>query len=192
MKHLLFFILLLFVQSSYAQDETIKYSKLIDQRDGKIYKTIKVGNQEWFQENLNFEIEGSWCVECEKYGRLYNFEKATQACPKGWHIPSLEEWKLLIENLGGEEIIKNRMRCKDGWLSSNIQNSDSTVFWGIPTPYVTTNGMVRQTGRYATWWSSTLALEPANWTYRITYDKAKIESYGFYKVSGFSVRCIKD
>jgi len=29
---------------------------------------------------------------CKKYGRLYDFPAAIKACPKGWRIPSLEEW----------------------------------------------------------------------------------------------------
>ena len=79
-------------------------------RDGNTYgfKTMKDGKR-WMTKNLNIEVQGSYCYDddkanCQKYGRLYTWEAAKQACAllgEGWRLPTDEEWKKLGESYGG-------------------------------------------------------------------------------------------
>ena len=80
---------------------------LTDSRDGQAYMTMKIGNQVWMAENLNYEMADSYCYDdrtsnCSKYGRLYTWDAAMKACPLGWHLPTQNEWKTLFAMAGGE------------------------------------------------------------------------------------------
>jgi len=85
-----------------------------DYRDGKTYKTVRIGNQTWMAENLNFNNLNSWCNQCETYGRLYNYEAALTSCPSGWHLPSDDEWSILMSNCGGENVAGGKRQIKGG------------------------------------------------------------------------------
>jgi len=92
-----------------------------DKRDGQVYKTVKIGNQVWMAQNLNYAIDngfGSWCYDneykhCKKYGRLYTYRTAMNACPAGWHLPSNSEWQELIDYASGEKGASYTLRSKN-------------------------------------------------------------------------------
>ena len=100
-------------------NESVPYGKLVDERDGKIYRTVKIGNQIWMAENLNyndpkFGNNSIWCMSnpdsCEKYGRYYSHSiygsyncndddlKIQSICPNGWHLPNVNEWNGLSKS----------------------------------------------------------------------------------------------
>jgi uncharacterized protein (TIGR02145 family) len=94
-----------------------KYGSFTDSRDKQVYKWVKIGNQTWMAENLNFNSENSECLleistNCEIYGREYDWTTAMSACPSGWHLPSDKEWATLIDKVGGEDIAGTKLKAK--------------------------------------------------------------------------------
>lgn len=63
----------------------------------------------WTLDNLNVRTDGSYCYEdaelnCVRYGRLYTWESARQACRSlgdWWRLPTEEEWRQLAKHHGG-------------------------------------------------------------------------------------------
>ena len=91
-----------------------------DPRDKKKYKTVKIGDQTWMAQNLDYNANGSVCygnkaANCTKYGRLYDWATAKEACPSGWLLPDSVEWSFLLESVGGEDEAGKKLKAKSGW-----------------------------------------------------------------------------
>ena len=181
--------------------ETVKFTykgsnTLVDKRDGKKYKTVKIGNQTWMAENLNYQTQDSYCYgddesDCSKYGRLYKWEAAVKACPSGWHLPSKEELKKLFSSVGGKEVAGKSLKTKEGWNNGG-NGTDAFGFSALPAGSREISGGYNDEGYRARFWSST-----ENYSYgacimylNYTDDDANLGYEGKY--SGFSVRCLKD
>ena len=154
---------------------------------------VTIGKQVWMAKNLNVETDGSWCYDskpenCEKYGRLYTWEAAQNACPAGWRLPSKKEFEKLIEFAGGSEKAQKALRSKTGWYE---KGADTYGFSALPAGLCLSDGKeFIGVGDRAIFWSST---EDSGYNaYSLRIDDSRALVYDFGKYRAFSVRCLQD
>ncbi len=171
---------------------------LTDRREGKQYRTVKIGNQTWMAQNLNYEANGSVCYEnnsanCAKYGRLYNWNTAKSACPSGWHLPSKSEWETLDNAVGGEDVAGKKLKAKSGWNDGG-NGTDESGFSGVPGGRGFSDGNFNFAGNIGFYWSAS-EKNAKNAYYRPLRndtDNVSWNADGVNKGYLFSVRCVKD
>jgi uncharacterized protein (TIGR02145 family) len=178
-------------------EDNCEYSELADDRDGQIYKTVKIGDQTWMAENLNYETDSSFCYKdsdeyCEKYGRLYTWDAVVDVCPDGWHLPSKAEWETLITAVGGQATAGKMLKSTSGG-----KGTDAFGFSALPAGYRVKGGGYLYAGAHTFFRSSTVSsTEINNGPYSafldFNADYAAGMSSDDYNNYGFSVRCLKD
>jgi len=155
-----------------------------DARDGKNYFSVKIGEQTWMAENLNYNANGSKCYYnedyCAIYGkRLYDWTTAMMACPEGWHLPSKGEWETLMTVVGRES---GYFKATSGW-----DGTDEYGFSALPGGFAH-DGFIYVSGGY--WWSSSEYDNDHAYYWYILGDIGLDYNYPHYYL--LSIRCVKD
>ena len=190
----------------------------VDERDGQEYKYTTIGNQVWMARNLNYampdtslpdpvsgDLRGAStsCLyddDCKEKGRLYTWTAAYHGCPAGWRLPSDEDWKTLLDKMGGKDKAGFRLKASLGWVVLNPGDDqkwlDECGFSALPTK---TSDDPQNDSAYARWWSSDYVEgigsvdNPPYYFSRFVSDGYYLfYSFSMYNSSLYSVRCIKD
>jgi len=137
--------------------------KFTDERDGREYEWVKIGEQTWMAENLKFNASGS---RNNTYGRSYNWTTAMNGeassnanpsgvqgvCPDGWHLPSYAEWNVLITSVGGFEAANFKLRANstawDRYGNGDYIGTDDYGFAALPNA-------TGSAGPSEMWWTAT-------------------------------------
>lgn len=185
-----------------------EFGTFTDPRDGKTYRTIKIGKQTWMAENLAFKTkEGTWAYEnnesnVQKYGYLYTWEAAKQACPSGWHLPSDEEWQQMEMFLGMAKAdtglsgfrgnIGWKLKKPTGWHSKQKEGG-TTGFDALPGGlYSFEDSTFNDMDYNAYFWTNTSPKAEFVWERDLFDTFNEISRNRYKKTYGFSVRCVKD
>ena len=172
-------------------EDNCEYGELKDNRDGQIYKTVKIGNQWWMAENLNYNMANSLCYfdsvkYCAEWGRLYTWTTALQACPHGSHLPSRIEFETLFEAVGGQTTAGKMLKSVSGWSEKN--GIDAYSFMALPVGYWDGG----YGNAYTIFWSSTEYNDISAYYVLLYHTSDIVNVSNPHKTGAFSVRCIID
>lgn len=193
--------------------------------EGNVYHTISIGTQIWMVENLkttkyrngetirkitadsdwNSNTTSAYCwynndsTKRATYGALYNWYAVNdirKIAPVGWHVPSNDEWAILIDYLGGEWVAGDKLKEAGTlyWESPNAGATNESGFTALPGGYRNYHiymgfGYIGLSGH---WWTSTENDTDNSWSRKMDHVNSNIQSSFYDKKGGLSVRCIKD
>ncbi len=195
---------------------------MTDSRDGQTYKIVKIGEQTWMAQNLNYETTNSYCYKdiasyCDKYGRLYTWAAAMDSvgawskkgkgcgydvkCTPTYPVRGIcpAGWHLptktewnALFNAVGGQSTASTKLKSTSGWNNNGNGSDTFSFMALPAGNRYYYGGDYDEGNLADFWSST--------------EKDSVDAYDVYlnnnsdsayldydgKSDAFSVRCLKD
>jgi len=189
--------------------------------DGNIYHTVEIGTQTWMIENLKttkyndgtsipaVSDSTGWVTitspgYCwykndstsfkKNYGALYNWYAVNtgKLAPKGWHIPTENEWETLFTYLGGEKVAGGKLKetGTQNWLAPNANATNVTGFTALPSGSRYYGKFNNEGYLCICWCTDEYSYGAFNWSIR--YNSSEVLSAFSDKRSGLSVRCIKD
>ncbi len=201
----------------------IEYGELVDERDGKIYKTVQIGSQTWMAQNLAFDpglkdekgqpinfcrqksrcdtigFEYPWSVSVDTmclYGSAtlhyrsrgkscqYFHHYTRGICPEGWHMPSTDEFNILVDFVGGENVAGAHLKANANWrVHANDPSNEFDTYGFAILPTDEYNDFAYIGGYEACFSRSALRVSSYG-------DETRFLDENIFK--DMSVRCIKD
>jgi uncharacterized protein (TIGR02145 family) len=133
------------------------------------------------------------------YGRLYNWYAAIDVrniAPAGWHVPNDSEWTALTKYLDGESVAGGKLKeiGLAHWQTPNTGATNESGYTALPGSERLFNGVFVGIGAISGWWSSSESnAGNAGHRYLSNGDSYVYGyGYGYPKLSGLSVRCLKN
>lgn len=180
--------------------------------------TLVTNNSKWKEFAISEKAAYCWyeneIINKEKYGALYNWYSVNtgKLAPKGWHVPTEEEWLELESYLNANSYnwdgtkkgfkIAKALAAKTDWVTdttlgtigSDLSKNNLSDFSALPGGFRNDNGFFKGQGSDGYWWSATdLAFFPSQASMRNLRYNLAIRNTGSHKKGcGFSLRLVRD
>jgi uncharacterized protein (TIGR02145 family) len=226
-------------KSTLSNEAVLRVTSTIKDADDNVYNTVRIGNQIWIVQNLrttsyangepikhvpdntewgNMTTPG-YCFydnstnpdTMAKWGALYNGYAVEYGnlAPKGWRVPSNEDFDTLISYLGHngfacgdlghlDDVTQSMAAQSDWWPNEDVYcgtgydltRNNSSGFTALPAGH-RTDGF---TGKrdYAFWWTTTPVPDNTIIRKQIDYYYEFVTSWYTNKSQGLSVRLVRD
>ena len=154
--------------------------------------------KEWTTENLSVAAPQSYCYDdaeqnCHRYGRLYTWESAQQACQSlgdGWRLPTNDEWRQLAKQYGG---------IRDDSTDGGYAAYEALRSGGSAGLNILLGGGRAVDGQYARleahglYWTASATGPRTAWVYNFGQGSRYLNRHnGVEKTWAWSVRCLRD
>jgi uncharacterized protein (TIGR02145 family) len=154
--------------------------------------------------NLDIRYESNpkyqWAYENNEsnvaiYGRLYTGYAASDErgiCPNGWHVPTLDEWGVLVNYLGGADVAGMKLK-ETGTTPWSLKATNESGFTARPGGTRHEFGPFVNIESYGHWWVYSDPNQTASLTPYMNLSSTRNVQYLLYRKNhGHSVRCVKD
>ena len=168
----------------------------LDKRDGRNYKVIKVANKWWMAENFAFDADGTYFymnneLKFRRWGKLYTWKAAREACPPGWRLPTVEDWDELLDSFYPDFTSNPGKKAENEFFKSLIKEGNSgfdSMFAGFRRH----DGSFCKNGDWGLYWSS--AERPGNKASSYLFNRGPniIKPFETLKTNAYSCRYITD
>jgi uncharacterized protein (TIGR02145 family) len=211
-----------FIVITFLVYQLSKNPHIVKDIDGNIYQTVTIRDQIWMKENLKttrfndgkpiplVTNDEKWKglttpAYCwynndlnsykNTYGALYNWHAVNtkKLCPKGWHVPSVDEWTRIIYAKFENGSLKGGAMKESGtnhWESPNTLATNSTGFTALPGGFRYSDFQL--IGKTGFWWTSDEYNEITSWFGILEYDQQIFRGQFDNKHFGGSIRCVKN
>lgn len=142
------------------------------------------------------------------YGKLYNYfvvADARNVCPTGWHVPTDAEWNSLVVYLDPNADTTTAVGTQS-LIAGGRMKTKGKQYWGAPNAYATNEigfsalpaGSRDEVGHFdfiqesVGFWTSTELNTTDAYSRDLGYGSGRINKNTIDKISGFSIRCLKN
>jgi uncharacterized protein (TIGR02145 family) len=187
--------------------------QFVDNRDGRVYRTTKIGGLIWFAENLAYmphvsrgaEKGGIWVfgyegtdpaearetAEYRAYGNLYDWNTALSSCPHGWHVPTDEEWKLAEIALGMTPQEASSQSWRGSSQGTRMKKDGDSGFNALLAGWRSGHGKFAFRDEHANFWTAT-SVDHRSFERLFNIRRPTVGRDLGDKTAGFSVRCVQN